>query len=114
MSNGEHARGGGGGNPNSPREWPGAVAMVSNDLLCIKDELVWNRNGLEVSGTGLGTLLPEPRETHPLEGGGLDAAAVLWGRGGEGVRGGRGRRGRRGRREGGEERKGGGREKGKQ
>ena len=91
--------------------------MVSNDLLRIKDELVWNWDGLEVSGTGLGTLLPEPRETHPLEGGGLDAAAVLWGQGGEGGRGGRrGREGRRGSegREGEERRgRGGGGEKGK-
>ena len=75
----ESGKGGGGRRKqtDSPREWPGAVAMVSNDLLCIKNELVWNRNGLEVSGAGLGTLLPQPRETHPLEGGGLNAATVL-------------------------------------
>ena len=48
---------------NSPREWSGAVAMVSNDLLGIQDELVWNRDGLEV--TSLRAFSPESRETCP-------------------------------------------------
>ena len=52
---------------NPPREGSGAVAMVSNDLLCIQNELVWNRDGLQVSRAGLWSLLPQPRKARPLE-----------------------------------------------
>ena len=76
--------------------------MVSDDLLGVEDELVGDRDGVKVTGgIGLRAFLPESRESHPLEGGGLDTPWILRKRGG-----GR-RRGQEGAGGGGEKERGG-------
>ena len=51
--------------------------MVSNNLLGVENELVGGGNGLQVSGRGLRSLLPQSREVHPFQGRRLDTADVL-------------------------------------
>ncbi len=64
---------------------PGAVAMMSNDILCIQDNLVRHRKGINAPGYSMASggvrelraLLPEPWESGPLEGNTLKAARIL-------------------------------------